>query len=189
MVNPSPVTIALSTSDTHLCERFARESSMGGRSQVRPDRAERLATLNTDQLVGHLGNLAGCMWLYGKALGHYIFRTTQHDFGHRWDGRVGRGDGGSDIIGSNIDFKSCEWSLVGARPLTEVFLPVRPHERHEQWLYVLVLVEPKKDAAHIVGWARDEEITGAPNGTGVFEGAHVIRVPDLHEPLPLRWTL
>ena len=158
---------------------------MGGHSAVRHDRTERLASLGTDQLIGHLGNLAGCMWLYGKALGHYVFRTTQHDFGHRWDGRTGRGDGGSDIIGCNLDFKACEWSLIGARPLDQVFLPVRPNERHDQWIYVLVLVEPRQDAAHIVGWVRDEDIGPEPNGTGVFEGAHVIAVPDLQAPLPL----
>ena len=187
LTTPKVVTIPLSSSEVEMCERYAANSAMGGRSHVRADREQRLQELSKDQLIGHLGNLAGCKWQFGLALGHYIFRVTQHNFRHRWTAG-GMGDGGMDILGCNVDFKSCEWSLEGARPLEQVFLPVRPGERHDDWVYMLVLVEPSLTAAHLVGWARDSDL-GEVNGEGAFEGAHVVYSSELTPLPPFGWSL
>jgi len=147
-------------------------------------RADRDSTIDEDNLVGQVATLAGCKWLYGTALGHYVWRSS------RWaaDRAPTVGDGGADVPGSNIDFKG---SLLrnADRPLDAYHLPVRPRERHAGNVYVCVLVERAMLRSHLVGWATDEQLPADAETDGVFKGAHVLGVSELNPCPPFGWTL
>lgn len=173
------ITVRLGKASLRLIEKHARLAEMGGVSRVRPDRQDRVDSLKTDQLVGQIGQYAGSKWMTGSAEPYRLSRWVANQ-------NPDRGDGGSDILGSNIDFKA---SLVrrSDRSLLQYNLPVRPHERHGGWIYVLVLVtdlQPQVSAvANLMGWVMDEDLPEQPNANGVFRGAYVVPAKNL-KPLP-----
>jgi hypothetical protein len=154
---------------------------IGGKSQIRGK--DRKKNLKIDQLVGQVGQYAGSLWLFGSPDPYLQSRWVANQ-------NPTTGDGGSDFIGSNIDFKA---SLVrnSSRDLLSYRLAVRPRERHDDWIYVLVLVtklkKPNPVEACLIGWASDSMLPSHADTAGVFTGAFTLRAADLHPLPPLRW--
>lgn len=165
-----------------IVERNSELASLGGVSQIR-DRQDRQENLGIDQLVGQIGQYAGSRWLTGSSEQYRVSRWVANR-------NPELGDGGSDILASNIDFKA---SLVRntSKSLLTYNLPVRQRERHTDWLYVLVLVTdvvPQKSAqAHLIGWATTDMLPEKPDDGGVFRGAYTIQAMNLNPLPPFRW--
>lgn len=162
-----------------IARAHAKRACVGGKSNIRSG-DDRAATLSEDQLVGQLGAMAGCLYMYGN-IERYM--TTRFYANQNPD----LGDGGFDIPGLNVDFKA---SLMRAsvNPL-DYKLVVRPRERHEGWIYFLVLIENITEVSaltHMVGWFPDDELP-TPSTGGVFSGAHVVGSHNLYRLPPHAW--
>lgn len=133
-------------------------------------------------MVGQIGQYIGSLWLTGSDNDYLQSRFLANQ-------NPEKGDGGSDILGLNVDFKA---SLMRNKSMDILSyrLPVRPRERHDDWIYVLVLVSSLKSSsavAHLVGWLFDEELPERPETRKPFDGAYVVRAKDLHPILPFNW--
>ena len=146
------------------------------------DTKERLERLADDQITGQVAQLAGTLYLTG----------TDHEYRmQRWVSMLHPhlGDGGYDIPGLQLDFKGSR--LKGGRKPHDYKMLVRPQERKPEWCYALAVVDISSDKAkaYMMGWFSDEEIKCKPQSSGLFAGAHVISIEQLH-PLPtLNWVL
>ena len=171
------ITTSVTPSEMAYLQRCAQRAEIGGRSNIR-GRADRAATLQRDQLVGMVGGFVGAKIIFGDVR---LFRL-QRFFADLYPNV---GDGGSDIPGGNVDFKS---SLVTNPNLLSYRLAVRERERHAGTVYVLILIalEPSP-VANLVGWASDEMLPAKPETEGPFAGAYVIPASALHPIMPLRW--
>jgi len=164
-----------------LIIRMARAACIGGSSNIRGD--NRMATLSEDQLVGQIGQYVGSLWLFG---------STDSYVQARWIANQNPtvGDGGSDIIGANLDFKASRVRNK-ERDLLSYRLAVRPRERHTGWVYVLILVtkltrgEPV--TAQMIGWAADAMLPVQPEISGVFQGAFTLPGHKLNPLPPIHW--
>ncbi len=99
------------------------------------------------------------------------------------------GDGGSDIPGANVDFKS---SLMRNNPdPLDYRLAVRPGERHAGTVYILILIEldevNQSGTAHLVGWLAEKDLPAKPEASGTFKGAFVVSARELKPLMPLQW--
>ena len=167
--------IELTQSEFNLAKYHAMRAEIGGVSRVR-DLRERTATISEDQLVGQLGNIAIHKYLHGHSQQYAIGRYVQNK-----NPRVG--DGGEDVLGMNLDVKT---SLMRqSENFYSYHLPVRPHEMHQNWVYVLALVKPDFELTwnvFLMGWA-SSNMFPPPEESGVFKGAHLLRADKL-VPLP-----
>ena len=169
--------IRFSPDDVRLAKYHAKQACVGGVSRVR-DGDERAKELGTDQVVGQLAQLAVCKYIMGSRA---LYRQT------RWhqNRHPKLGDGGFDLPGLNLDIKGSK--LSPNRLPEDHRLPVRPEERHDGWVYVLVLISTDFNYGFLVGWASDEDLPDKPEGCGVFEGAYVLRGSDLNPIMPITW--
>lgn len=168
------VEVALSQSELSFIRRYAHQAEIGGRSAVRG--TDRQEALETDQLIGMMGNYAINKYLSGDSRSFRLSRhiANQYPFA---------GDGGSDVLGANIDIKT---SLVRTGlELHRHWLAVRPVETHPQTVYVLGLVPPERNKVILMGWAIETELQ--PIKAGVFAGAIGLQAVDLHPMMPIRW--
>lgn len=175
------VSIEITKSDLSLIRKMATAACIGGYSNIR--HSDRMATLEEDQLVGQIGTYAGIKYLMGSVHQYMISRwyANQHPT---------NGDGGSDIPASNIDFKA-SLKRYPKKEMLSYRLPVRPRERHNGWVYILILVDPivnERTTAHLIGWASDDMLPYAPEAEGPFEGAHVLVAKELKPLMPIKWA-
>ena len=176
--------ISISPHEFDLCKMHARKACIGGKSQFRKE--DRFDTLYMDNLIGQLGNCTLSKWLTGRidAWMQTRYVANQNPY---------KGDGGSDLLGSNIDVKT---SLMRKEQDPWRYnLVVAPKELHQQdWIYILGLV-PKFEADGIakevwlVGWATGEEVAsrGKRDG-GKFKDFYVVKSRDLHRLPPFTWS-
>lgn len=176
---PSAITIAVTEEMLRTAQHHGRLAQIGGRSEVFPDHEERMDRLAMDQVVGQLGQMALAIWKDGH-LGAY------HEQRAIADADPTSGDGGSDIVGCNVDVKA---SLMRASPDPMAYrLAVRPAEMHSGWVYVLALVRPMLTHVELVGWATSEDLERVePTTDGPFSGARCIPAPSLRPLMPMRW--
>lgn len=174
--------IDLSNDDIFLAHKYTKTASIGGISHIHSNKTERAKKLITDNFVGQLGTLAGCIALLGKEKGReeYIKARTLADKNPY------SGDKGQDIIGYNIDIK-CSLMRRSKNPTTYNFL-IRKKEIHPNWIYVQTLAEKyeKSDNTkgikiHIMGWIKTKDIPKTPELSGPFEGAYKIPVSSLRK--------
>jgi hypothetical protein len=176
------ITWRIHPTDMPLLVRMAKAACIGGGSHIR-DGQSRQDALQEDQLVGQIGQYVGSLWLYG---------STDPYKQSRWlaNLRPTEGDGGSDVIGANIDFKTSRVRNTG-RDLLQYRLAVRPRERHTGWIYFLILVthlcKGEPVIAKMVGWAADDMLPEQPETTGVFSGAFTLPAHQLHPVPPIHW--
>jgi hypothetical protein len=176
------VRVFLRPAEVAQCVRYARDACIGGVTHVRGNRDD----IEIDQIVGQLGTAAGHVQWFGRALGWVKYVEGRE----RANLTPTKGDGGSDILGANVDFKA---SLMrkSQDPLT-YRLPVRRAERHKRWVYVLVLIPNRSvekmlaEGAEVlvVGWSTAEMLPIATECSGQFAGAYVRYAVDL-EPMPV----
>lgn len=176
------IEIQLGIDEVSYCSQQAKLAEIGGYSNIRLG-DDRSGNLGIDQLIGQIGQYALSIYLFGEPSRYYIQRMSANL-------QPTVGDQGQDILGLNVD---CKTSLKrnNQDPLTYRLL-VRPQERHNNWCYILALVQPNGDQkilltkpimVQLVGWASDEELPVAREVSGPFKGAHVLRAPHLN-PLP-----
>lgn len=170
--------VPVNKNEMNLVIEMSRAACRGGVSRIRSSQ-DRQATLYEDQLVGQIGTYAGTKFWFGSSHNYLIARQVAN-----LNPRAG--DGGSDIIGANIDFKTSK--IRSTRPLLDYRLVVRPRERSAGKVYVQLLVELSEftAVAHILGWASDDMLPGIEVG-GTFDGAHVLPVRELNPLPPLQW--
>lgn len=158
----------------------AEAACIGGRSNVRG--SDRQEALSEDQIVGQAGQYAGSLWLYGNIVPYLNSRWVANQ-------NPTKGDGGCDLIGTNIDFKTSR-VRSRSRDLLSYRLAVRPRELYDDWTYVLALVTRLEDASPIevklIGWASTKMLPSEPEVSGVFFGAFTVRGADLCPLPPLR---
>lgn len=177
----SPVDILVSGGAFRLCQRIARHAEIGGRSRISAGE-ERAEYLSEDQLVGQLGTYAAVVQLCGSARPYVRAREIAN-------ADPTRGDGGSDVPGTNLDVKTSLARVPGREP-EDYYLIVRPAEMHRGWVYVLALVVSlfgHYAVVSLVGWAATEDFPGAPVYGGEFSGAYVLPGRKLNPIPPVRW--
>lgn len=181
ITNDDIITFRLTKSELSLIRRMACAAEVGGRSQVR-EGAARSDNLSIDQLVGQIGTYVGCKYFQGDNKDYRISRYYANK-------APTVGDGGADITGSNLDFKTSKIRNPEKELLTYKLL-VRPRELHDNWVYVLILVSEITDTgavAHILGWADTQMLPSKPESSGMFSGAYLLEAQDLKPLPPLRW--
>ncbi|MYL84983.1 hypothetical protein GTA51_17880 [Desulfovibrio aerotolerans] len=154
-----------------------------GRSNIR-GRDDRAGTLGMDALVGMLGQYAGTKFLFGAAALDKFLVSRWHANKHKL-----QSDGGTDLDGGNVDFKTSLRRDSG-KSLLSYRLAVRPRELHEGAVYILVLADAPTDdrtIVHLIGWASREMLPTYPATDGPLAGAHVLPARELHPLPPFRW--
>ena len=153
----------------------SRKAEIGGKSQIRSGK-DRSRSLSEDQLVGQIATYAGSVVLTGSPDGYWRAREIANKNPYS-------GDGGIDIIGlDNVDIKG---SMIRYSPDPLKYrLLVRPKERHDGWIYVLVMVPKKRPyTAFVVGWANDSDLPPKPYNGPIkpLHGAYVLEAEDLRK--------
>jgi len=180
------ITKRLNSLELNLIREMAERAQIGGYSQIHLDEEKRKQSLAMDQFIGQIGNYIGAKILDGTPFPKEYYISRMYANRH-----PNEGDGGSDIPGTNIDFKT---SLMrGELDPMSYRLIVRPNERHNDWIYVLVLVEPqnisifdwKTAVVHIVGWATDDMLLTIET-EGIFRGAYILPTIVLYPFLPIK---
>lgn len=174
-----PVRIQVQESMLRLAQEQGRLAQIGGASSVFPDHEERMDRIAEDQVVGQLGQMALAIWKDGH-LGAY------HEQRSLANASPLKGDGGSDLVGANVDVKA---SLMrGSTDPMRYRLAVRPREMHGGWVYVLALVEPLMTAVSLVGWATSDDLASrGVEADGPFSGARCIPAGELRPLPPFDW--
>lgn len=180
-----PCIINLTEHQLDEAKLYAEASSIAGSSAVR-EREDRLDNLKTDAIVGHLGNMALCLYWHGT-LDHYRqMRWMQDRFPHV-------GDGGADLPGMNVDVKA---SLIrnAEKPMKDYHLVVRPREFHDDHVYILGLVQRTDHGArvYLVGWETAEELKTyyQDDDDNIFKGAYAMKADRLQwlPPMTYDWV-
>lgn len=184
------ITLTLSTTELTFIKSRALATSWGGKSSIRGE--DRQQTLQTDQLIGHCGEYAGIMILFGDNKPYYASQQLSERL-HQFDPSLG--DGGEDIIGANLDFKTSRQHE--SRSPLEHGLAVRPHEMRDNWVYVLMIVLSndeligfnfdKQIDVCMVGWATSDMMPKHTLQKGAFKGAHYLAGNKLIRPMPIQW--
>ena len=173
------IQMKINTAEMNLVKQMSMAACRGGVSRVRTGES-RMGALFEDQLVGQVGTYAGHKFWFGHSYNYLVSRQMANIY-------PGSGDGGSDVVGANIDFKTSK--IRSNRPLLDYRLVVRPHERTSGKIYVQLLAEITGATAtvHILGWASDDMLTTLAQD-GVFAGAYVLPAQELQALPPLRWS-
>jgi hypothetical protein len=131
------------------------------------------------QLIGQLGQLIGCKWKDGTILSYLQ---------HRWvtNQNPKSPDVGSDVIGSNIDFKA---SLMRRSQDPETYnLGIKTKEKKPGMVYIQVLIGKEWDKAYLTGWATTEMFPCEPLTEGAWAGTYKIPVNQLNPLPPFKWN-
>jgi len=132
--------------DFELIKANAEAANLCYGSKIK-DRAEQKKTNAEDQLIGQLGEWAGCIWLRGSADEYFTRREEINKT--PW-----LGDNGADVTGSNVDIKA---SFMRNRKMNilDYKLFVRPIDMHPNRIYVLALAYPDEpQTVYLIGWEK-----------------------------------
>ena len=167
-----------------VAKYMARKAEVGGVSRIFSNKKERLKRQQEDSLIGQLGTLAGIKLFSGGIEKYVESRYMQNKFPHH-------GDGGEDIIGSNIDFKVSLKRYKDKDPL-DYHLLVRERERHLNQVYIHGLILPWEEdktpeKVIFTGWATNEDLPKDKVKDGPLEGAFAIEVKSLKALPPIKW--
>lgn len=189
VANPQ-LALVIGGRELDTCRRYARQAEIGGRSNIR-EQVARMEEIGRDQLVGQIGTLALAKWLKGTSAGHH-----EYALGRQVANRAPTvGDGGADIVGSNIDVKTSLCRYPG-KALSDYNLVVRPREWHAGQVYVLALVEAPLECGwrewttvivHLMGWATAEQLRDTGGTDERFGDASVLPAYELQPLPPFRW--
>lgn len=160
-----------------LAEANAQQAMLGGRSHFRT--SDRMEHLHRDQLVGQLGQIMLAWWKDGSLDAYERQRELAN--ANPW-----AGDGGSDLVGGNVDVK-CSLLQPGGYP-EGYSLVVSPDELHRETVYVLGLLEHDLTMGYLMGWATTDRLLEVGMADrGRFEGRFVIRAEELERMMPMVW--
>jgi hypothetical protein len=159
------VSYRLTNEELQLCCTNAKKAAINGYSHIR-SKADRTLHLEQDQLIGQIGEYVGHMILFNSCDGYLKSRALANANPYQ-------GDSGTDVIDQHVDFKTSRLSLRGL-PISQHNLVVRPHEKHDNTTYILILVDSTMSRAYVVGYAHTSELPKDVNKTGIFQGAYVL---------------
>jgi hypothetical protein len=167
-----------------MTAKFAHGATLDTPSKIKDGNGRKKGKFESN-LTGQIGELAGQVFLHGpvEGLSRYINERTVRNADKY------RGDGGVDAVYGNVkvDFKTSIRRSRKAAP--ELFhLVVRPHERHSDTTYVLVLADKigyDHFIATIVGVCRESDLPDTAETSGTFRGAYTVPVPRLSAPSTL----
>ena len=160
--------VPISSEEIEYLKAFIADACIGGKSEIH-NTEERIGKLTIDQTTGIIGE-----YVLSKLYFNSPLPFEEHRAWCKIHGRYG--DGGADILGTNIDVKT---SLVrSTKPMLLYNLGVFPDERHEGNVYVSMLVTGINDdcvitdkeqgvVAHVIGWCFEHEL---PNETSIPRG-------------------
>jgi len=171
------IPFSLSSEDMAIVCSAAGRAELGGMSNIRHE--DRQSTLHEDQIVGQIGQFVGSAYLTGSWTDYLKSRWLANQ-------QPNVGDGGCDIFGTGVDFKTSLMRSSSTNPLS-FRLCVRPRERHPLWVYVLVLVQRivAPISGYIVGWAKDSDLPSQVESNGPFSGAYVMEASTLKPMMPI----
>lgn len=186
MTEDDIILIPIGAANLERAAAYAKRAEIGGTSQIRSEK-DRQRTLQQDQLVGQLGQMAFCLYFTGNS---NMYRLSRY-----WvDLDPTRGDGGSDFPGANIDVKTTKVSEDRAGDLLNFNLIVREKERHANSVYILACAinQDVGWTVALVGWAADKDLPKEPTTDARFApnrngAAFVIRADKLKPLMPLEW--
>jgi hypothetical protein len=131
-----------------------------------------------DQLVAQLGHWAFCYWKDGHDQEYRRHRDLCNAY--RFSG-----DGGSDVIGLNVDVKT-SMMRRGDDPWRYHLIERKPQPGT---VYVLALVPQSLEAVHVMGWQTGEQMERAGVvESGPLSGCHCVPAWNLVKLPPFRWT-
>jgi hypothetical protein len=164
-----------------MIEVYARRAEIGGVSQIESGQA-RADNLSERQVTGQAAQLAFNLYQFGDV---HAYRVS------RWhaDANPKKGDGGSDVPGLNLDVKGrrMRYGDDVAEYLRSGKLPVRPKERHRDFVYVLVYVRMDVTKAYIFGWLHEADLPRKVDQSGTFKGAFTVPAARVNPYPKLRW--
>lgn len=177
--------IGLDNHEIHQAVIAANSRLKGGVSGSRQNRQDRMANLYRDNLVGAVGEVALCKYLYGNLM---MFRLSQ--FLSQANEMFNVGDGGFDIPGLNVDVKST--FIRGKKDVLTYHLAVNSREFKPNWNYVLALVEGNEEAignVYLAGWLCSSELDRLATPNETFANSRAVKA-ELLNPLPrFSWFL
>ena len=181
------VKIILNKNEIDLFKEMAVLACVGGHSQI-VNGEKRAETLLSHNLIGQAGSIALNILAFESREKGVQFYKDSRDIANA---NPHKGDGGQDIIDTNIDIKTSmvRNKVKNQNPITYI-LPVRPKEFKENWTYVSATIfeDNMKDNEVIVdvwGWAKSEDLEYT---TKPFDGVYGRINKDLRPfPLPDIW--
>lgn len=175
------IRVSFSDYDVVIAGNFASQAEIGGSSSIRAT-DDRTSNLSQDQLVGQIATLAWHKYYYGAIDEYLKQRYVQNLFPFH-------GDGGSDMIGANLDVKGSALKRKHRSPL-DYYLLVRPREYKHDTVYVQSLIDICDSApitAMLTGWATGAMLTERVDER-LFGDAYGLRVRDLMPLIPIRFS-
>jgi len=182
------IKIQISNYHIKIIHRYAELLCIGGKSQLRKNRRDRMDNLLLDQIVGQVGQFALCWWKDGCDKEFLNTAYYQSFFKDR-----NGSDGGHDIARAQVDIKTSMARIEG-RDLLDYNLIVAPKEYRENWTYVFGLVKPFNPAqflkldnieCHLIGWKSSNDMT--IQNSGMFAGNFVTPAHELEPLIPLKY--
>jgi len=137
-----------------LVREMSKRSCIGGRSSFRI--GSRVTTLMDDQMVGHSVGYVATRHLFGSAQKYIEARAEA-------DSHPFVGDGGVDILHSNIDFKGTRWGKV--HPIDRRFL-IHERDYRDDKVFVFGMVKLYRTSCDVVlvGYAHGSQLLACDPG-------------------------
>ena len=140
---PNVVKICFTAEQMKIISKYASHCELGGSSRIFPDAGERQRFLSDNQYIGQAATAALDLYLNGS-MDLYI-QTRELADKTPW-----KGDGGVDLIGTNLDVK-CSRMRCGLNFLYHLY--IRNREFHPENCYWLALMpEGQNDCVYLVGF-------------------------------------
>lgn len=179
------VEVYLEKEEIDIIKVMSKKACLGGKSQVRQNSEERKKELEIDQFVGQLGTCAFHKYQFGHIKRYIESREIANSNPYV-------GDGGRDIPNANVDIK-CSLFRSTRKSLLEHFLPVRPHEMHDDWIYIMGMADRFENwkneliLVYLIGWACSDMFPKNCESQGIFANTYVLQGSQLN-PLPkIKW--
>jgi hypothetical protein len=137
------VPIPITKQHRQRCWEHAKLARIGGKSQIVHDKQERKSKLSEHQLAGQVGELALSLYMTGDIEAYEEQRAAAN-------ANPTEGDKGIDLPGCNLDVKGSV--IRTSLPLLEHHLWVREREYHDDWVYILCLIDKEFTVAQLIGW-------------------------------------
>lgn len=138
--------------DRKLCEYHAQFFPKFD-SRFRGTFEDRKETFSIDVLAGQLGNLYGAIYLLGEEEG----RKKYIEFREKMNADPYRGDGGQDLVGIPVDFKT-SYNRNGY-PVERLNLIVNAKERYPDITYIQLVLSYDEKTIDVIGWIDESQMT------------------------------
>lgn len=157
-----------------LAVYHTNKACFDGVSRIR-EGTDRKANMFSDNLTGQLANLALSLYTTGSF-------EEYHKVRQKANANPYIGDEGYDLLNIRIDIKGSKRQNPD-RDLLAYNLPVRPHERHKDCVYILAILDISQKieqaTSHMIGLATEEMLPKYTTSGGIFKGAYILEAKNL----------